>query len=433
MDEITRKCMNAYEKRDYQTLKGLCEEILESDENSETALSFKLYVHREYRQYHLLFKASDKIRKLYPENVHPYRTEAMAYLDLGEYENALKSCNDGMKIRNSDSFKKMKTEALAGLGMFEEAYEFYASSQIPGYTFTNALINSSKYSQIPQYCSIDDAELAVLLLERCRYLYNRGWRAEEIIEVCSIIFKLDSGNEMAFEYIIPELGRLERTEEALAYADRAIEIHPKSYRFLFDKAEILLWTLGDIDGAIEYLRRGLSMVDDFERHWPEVDNMVEALFQKSEILIKSESYTSAVEVLDEILIYRPREFRALEAIVEITEKHNTGYVETPHYRKSVKLKKLSDEREKMLDECLNEIEIGDVGDEYVSGCSEFKDYASFGEYVRDIIICLIATYPYESEEDARFLVKSKMSGIKKSYEFSEPAFSASMEVGYCGG
>ena len=206
-----------------------------------------------------------------------------------------------------------------------------------------------------------------------------------------------------------------------------------TFRFHFYKGEILLWIYKDINGAIESYENGFVMVDDFESRWPDLENIITALFEKSDILIKSGDFNNAVKANDKILSYRPNEFRALENIEEIVKKHDVTYQKTPHFKKSLKLRSESQKRVKRIEGCLNAIEVGEFDDEYVNGCSEFKDYSSFDEYVRDIIICLMAAYPYQSEEQARFLAKSRMGEIKSFYEYGEPAAYASIDVGYCCG
>ena len=104
-----------------------------------------------------------------------------------------------------------------------------------------------------------------------------------------------------------------------------------------------------------------------------------------------------------------------------------------NYRVSGELKEILDEKSRKTDEWLSSIELGDYDDNYFESLSKFKDYSSIDEYVRDIIICLIESYPGHSEKQARFLVKCHLPDIKDSYEYGEPAAYCSIDVGYCCG
>ena len=86
-------------------------------------------------------------------------------------------------------------------------------------------------------------------------------------------------------------------------------------------------------------------------------------------------------------------FSLIEAIIITTKEYNIDYTHTEHYKESLKLKEASQRRIKQLDEFLETIVIGEYDEDYVSGCSEFKDDNSFEEYVRDVIICLMESYP----------------------------------------
>jgi len=88
----------------------------------------------------------------------------------------------------------------------------------------------------------------------------------------------------------------------------------------------------------------------------------------------------------------------LENINSLTNVHNIDYIHTEHYNESLNLKEESQRRIKQLDDFLETIVIGEYDEDYVRGCSEFKDYNSFEEYVRDVIICLMESYPQRSEE-----------------------------------
>lgn len=70
---------------------------------------------------------------------------------------------------------------------------------------------------------------------------------------------------------------------------------------------------------------------------------------------------------------------------------------------------------------------------YVNGCEEFKEYDSFDEYVKDVIICLMAAYPHYDLKRSKEIVLHDMGLIEHSFEVKEPAFDIAIGVGYsCG-
>ena len=140
------------------------------------------------------------------------------------------------------------------------------------------------------------------LLDDCKKAYGeRNYSRVELI--CNRILEQDKSNETALEYKILSLAFLEKDEEVLECADYAINLYPDNYRFYFEKAETLLWAFEDVDGAIECYERGLSLVEDFERHWPSVDNMVIALYRKAES--QSHSWESRIPPSSPFLLRSP--------------------------------------------------------------------------------------------------------------------------------
>ena len=431
MQELLDECKKSFDERDYSRLEWLCNKILEQDKHNEIALTYKAYCNWRHR--HIVFRITDEIHKFYPDNYHAYNAESLAHMNKGEFEEALKCCERGLQIKDHHWLRRNKIESMISLNRIDEAYEFYSSSQIPDYNFTKALVNCGKYSEISRYGQdVSDGELVDYFLKRCRKFDNR-WGSSEVLKICEEIFKIDKDNEIALEYKIHSLAFLEKDEEVLECSDYAIELYPDNYRFYFQKAETLLWSFEDVEGAIELYEKGLSMVDDFENQWPSVDNMVHALYKKADQVIESGDYNKAIGIYDKILFYRPREFKALENIESIAGEHDINYENTKHYNESLKLRERSRQRVKKIDGCLNAIEIGEYDDDYIRGCGEFKDYDSFDEYLRDLIIYLMESYPGHSEEHARFLVKCNMDYIRSSYEYKEPVAYCSIEVGYCCG
>lgn len=427
---MIEECRKAYQDHDYSRLDWLCNEILKNDENNPEALTYLLYVYCNARQYHLVFRTADKIRRLNPENSHPYNAEAIVYLNRKEFNNALSSADDGLKISDFEGLRKTRTEALISLERTDEAYEYFKSAEIHSCTFTNALINCGKYSQIPKYRNdLSDKELLGYLSERCRYLERKG-TPSEILEVCGEIFKIDENNEYAFEYKIYALKRLEKDSEVLRCCDEAMKLYPTNFRFYFEKAETLLWAFEDFDAAAENYENGFALVDDISYYRFELENLADALFQKAK---KLKNPVKRAGIYDKILSYNPREFKALDKLNALMGEGNVSYEPGENYHVSLKLKEMLEEKSRKTDEWLSSIEIGDYDKEYSESLSGFRDYESIDEYIRDIMICLMESYPGHSEDDARFLVKCHLPDIKDAYQYKEPAAYMSIDVGYCGG
>ena len=427
---MLEECKKAYEDRDYSKLARLCEEILKKDENNQKALTYLMYAYCDFGQYNLVLRTADKIRRLNPKNSHPYNCEAMVHLVRGEYKNALLLADEGLKIAESQNLKKTRIEALISLKRFDEAYEFFKSQNIPDYNFTNALIRCGKYSQIPKYRSdLSDKELLGYLFERCRYLERKG-TPSEILEVCGEIFKIDENNEYALEYKIYALACLEKYSEVLRCCDAGIKLHPSNFRFYFEKGETLLWEFEDFDASAEYYEKGFAFVDDVNSRWHDLNNLTEALFKKAE---KTADLDEKAGIYDKILYYKPREFEALDKLNALMDEEDVSYEPGENYSVSSELKEILDEKSRKTDEWLSSIEIGDYDRDYVESLSKFRNYNSIDEYVRDIIICLIESYPGHSKKQAQFLVKCHLPYIKDSYECREPAGYCSIEVGYCCG
>jgi tetratricopeptide (TPR) repeat protein len=369
----------------------------------------------------------------YPNNIHVYNAKAIAYLDRAEFDKALECCQAGLKIKDYYWLRANKIEALIGLNRIDEAFEFYNSSDIPAYSFTEALINCGKYSEISKYgYELSEKELLDCLFKRCQYLDRKGNR-EEILKVCEEIFKLDKDNETALQYKIRSLAFLQRDEEVLKCSEYAIKLYPDNFRFYFEKAETLLWSFDDIDAAVECYEKGFSLAGDFDRFWHDIDNIVVALNKKADRAIESGDYKKAVDIYDKILFYKPREFKALDNIDALVGKHGVKYEPSEYYNESLKLRIELENRFCQIDEYLKAIDIGEYDPEYVNGCSEFKEYKTLSEYVRDIIICLMEAYPDYSEEDSKNRVKQAFDDVRESFELKEPAYDFAVVYGFSAG
>ena len=433
MDELIKECEKEYGQENYSRLDWLCNQILEQDRMNETALTYHLYIFCKWSQHHLVFRTAEEIHNAYPDNYHAYNAKAMAHLAKGEFQKALDCCEEGLKIKDYHWLRMNKIEALISLNRIDEAYEFHNSGEIPDYNFTKALINCGKYGEINEYKDdLSDEEIVEYLLERCFDLDDKG-DYKEVVRACDEIFKVEGDNEEALIYKAIALAHLERNDELLEICDYGIRSYPKISLFYFLKAETAYYDLKKLDEAIELYEKGLSLSSNPNSHWGRISDLTYALNDKADQLIESGNYREAVQTYDKILFYKPEEFDALDKINTLTKEHEIDYKHTEHYNESARLRCESQRRIKRIDDFLERIVIGQYDEDYVRGCSEFKDYNSFEEYVRDVIICLMESYPKRSEEHSRFLVKCNIEYVKSSYEYREPADYCVIEVGYCCG
>lgn len=277
-----------------------------------------------------------------------------------------------------------------------------------------------------------DDELVECLLEMCCELDNQCKR-EEVIKVCEEIFKIDKDNEEAMIHKAYALAFLGKNDELLKYADYGIKTHPEVPAFYLLKGDVAYHNLKELDEAIALYEKGLALLGNPRGHWSHTGQLIWALSDKADLLIESGNFKDAVQFLDRILFYRPDEFEALNKLNSLIHIHNIDYSPTEHYRESLKLNEASQKRIKQINDFLNTIVIAEYDEDYVNGCDEFKDYNSFEEYVRDVLICLMETYPGHSEEDSRFLAKCRMDYIRSSFEAREPAAYCIIDVEYCCG
>ena len=425
INELLDECDRAYANNDYSRLDWACSSILEEDKTNETALTYRLYIFCDWRQYHLVFRLADKIQRIYPENPHPYNAMAIVHMDKKEFEKALGCCEEGLKIRDHQGLRKNKIEALISLNRIGEALKFYNNSPIPDYDFTEALINCAKYSLIT-FDEMSKSEVVEYLLERCSYL-KRRCEYRELIEACNAVLEIDRDNEEALVMKIYSLGD---DDEVFECADYAISIYPENPMFYFIKAENIQ---GDLDEAIALYEKGFSLSKNPESHWFYRDQLVDDLHERAEQLEKEGKYDDAVKSDDKILYYKKDDFKALDRLEELISKYNINYKPTGHCNESLQMRTNARKRAEKVEDQLKNIIIGEYDDDYVKGCSVFKDYKSIDEYIRDIIIVLMESYPGRSEDQARFLVKCDMGYIKSAYENEEPADYCAIGVGYCCG
>ena len=428
INELLDECDKSYANKDFSRLNWACSSILEEDKTNETALTYQLYVYCDWRQYHLVFRIANQIRRLYPENYHAYNAEAIVHMEKNEFKEALQCCEEGLKISDYYWLRKNKIEALISLNRIEEAREFYNNSQIPDYDFTKALINCTKFSEIT-HDKTSDSELVGYMLYKCRE-FDRKSKHSEVLKVCDEILKIDKENENALVYKVHAMAFLGRDDELLKYLNYGIRLYPENPMFYLLKAETIQL---DLDETIDLYEKGLALCQNPKNHWYHIDELVFALHDKADELSKAGKYDEAVVLYDKILYYKNDDFKALDRLDELVSQHNLRYEHTQHYDESFNLRINARKRLEKIDDCLGNIVVGEYDEDYINGCSEFKDYKSLDEYIRDIIIVLMEAYPCHSEQQARFLVKCDMECIKSAYEQKEPADYCAIGVGYCCG
>lgn len=71
--------------------------------------------------------------------------------------------------------------------------------------------------------------------------------------------------------------------------------------------------------------------------------------------------------------------------------------------------------------------------EYIGGCTKFKDYTSFEEYVKDVIICISSIFPHYNIDDSKNIAKVNMNNIEYSFGVKENAYDCAIDLGFaCG-
>ena len=407
-------------------LRQYLEKTLKQNKDDEIALTYSLYYHYDgfVPEYSEVYGAADRIHRLYPDNYQSYNVEAMANLDNGDFKRALECCEAGLKIKDYFWLRINMIEALICLDRIDEAFEFYQSSQIPNYSFTKALIHCEKYSKLSEYGeNLCKDELVELLLDKCRYLFNKSCgdikrNYGKILTVCDEIFKMDNDNEVALGYKILALKHID-IKQALECSNHAIKLYPNNFRFYLLKAEILHVEYHDVDEAIKTYEKAAS----FDTYNNDVTiGLVVALEDKIRECIFSENYIGAIDCCEKILSFPERNTERLEALFtidSIVKKHDLEYEPSKNYLETLKLNR------KIYD-CLT-LDVGEYGSDYVDGCKQFKDYDSFSDYLRDVIICLIELCPEGEEKSIKEKLKFELYILALSFDIKETAYDVASE------
>lgn len=118
------KCDELYENGKYSALIEKCDEILDENPDTQQAMGYKGIALLFLGQCDDAMEVLERGVELYPENYYLKNNLAMVYYEKGDYETALKLCEEGLKIKDFDWLCENKYRCLLRLGRFDEAIEF---------------------------------------------------------------------------------------------------------------------------------------------------------------------------------------------------------------------------------------------------------------------------------------------------------------------
>lgn len=438
IEGLLEECEKSFKSRNFERLEFFCEEALEQDGDNVIALNYKAFFESFYHSnYYLSLSILGHVHDLDSNDYHSYNIEAFAHMKEKRYEEALESCEKGLKIKDYYWLRRNRVESLIGLDRVGEAFDFYMEREIPNYSFVKALINCERYSLISEYAeNISDEELIGLFLKRCEYLLWGGYyglkgRYAERIRICDEIFKIDKGNEFALEHKLASLGQFGRNEEILELSDYSMNLYPNNPRFCFFKAETLLWVFKDNDGAIKYFEKGFALVENRKKYRRQFEAYIYALYDKARYI----NHDEAMRIYNKILSYDPEYYpcyhsAVLIAIDSIANKRKEDFELIESYKDYFKSEIELEKKFKGLDDFLKSIEIGDYDEGFLKGCVEFRDYDSFDDYVRDVIICIMISYPEYDEEMAKIRVKYSINYVKTSFGYEGSPYDCAIVIGH---
>ncbi len=165
--KLLMECEDAYLEHDYRRLIELCDEILEADEKNPIAISYKSIAYCFLNQPQ---KAADILKeaiRLYPNNYYMNNNIAMAYYDLGEYEESLKYCEKGLAIKDFRWLYENKIKALIKLERINEAIECYESAP-DDIDIYDLLIGDGKISEALKYCGDKNPEEFYKVIDKAK-------------------------------------------------------------------------------------------------------------------------------------------------------------------------------------------------------------------------------------------------------------------------
>ena len=125
LEKLLDECDDAYFSEDYEQLIEKCDEILEESPDCQKAISYKGIALCFLDRYDEALEVLKNGIEIYPDNYYMKNNIAMVYYDLGYYEQSLKCCEEGLKIKDFDWLCENRIKALIKLGRMDEAVEFY--------------------------------------------------------------------------------------------------------------------------------------------------------------------------------------------------------------------------------------------------------------------------------------------------------------------
>ena len=187
---------------------------------------------------------------------------------LGRYEEALKACDEAIKLDPRDSTAwANKGVALGNLGRYEETLKAY--DEAIKLNPTNAIVWSSKGEVLRRSGRPEEALKACDEATRLNPKYAAAWtnkglalgslgRHEEALKACDEAIKVNSRDAIAWTAKGATLGRLGRYEEALKACDEAIKLNPGNTVALTNKGLTLI-CLNRQDEAIRTLEEAIQI------------------------------------------------------------------------------------------------------------------------------------------------------------------------------
>ena len=117
LEKLFEECDEFYYNNDY-------EQILESYPDEQKAISYKGIALCFLDRYDEALEVLKNGIERYPENYYMKNNIAMVYYDLGDYEQSLKCCEEGLKIKDFDWLCENKIKALIRLDRMDDAIDF---------------------------------------------------------------------------------------------------------------------------------------------------------------------------------------------------------------------------------------------------------------------------------------------------------------------
>ena len=167
IQDLLDKCEKAYFQDDFKRLLKLSDEVLSIDSKNQIAIGYKsislCFLNQPKKALEILQKAIE----LYPNNYYLKNNEAIAYYELGDYENSLKCCEEGLKIKDFDWLCENKIKALLKLDRVGEALELYENSSTY-IEMEELMFEAGKYGEALRFCLDEDLDEFESMVDRIK-------------------------------------------------------------------------------------------------------------------------------------------------------------------------------------------------------------------------------------------------------------------------